>query len=476
MSIHVRAIISTVINHQNHFIHLEQGMNLFTALEQRQNEGKPVRVGIIGAGKFAAMFMAQSIRTPGISLKAVCDLDLDRAKNQLINAGYRTDDIVAGKIHHDRSAKVTLVEDFGELANPETVDIVVESTGDPIFGSRHALHCIENGLPVVMVNVEADVLVGPMLAAKARQNDVIYSMAYGDQPALIAELVDTVRTMGLNVVCAGKGTKYLPSYHASTPETVWDYYGLTRREAEQGGMNSKMFNSFLDGTKSAIEMAAVSNSTGLMPPQDGLSFPPCSVDELADCLRPVSDGGTLPEKGMVEVISSLHRDGSEVQRDLRWGVYAVFEAGTQYVKQCFREYGLVTDSTGKYSALYRPYHLIGLELGVSIASVAIRREPTGVTRDFSADVVCVAKCNLQKGEVLDGEGGSTVWGKIIPAQRSIEIQAVPIGLANGLKLNTEVSKGEVIHWSDVQVPQTRKAYTDVYRLRKKMEAQFRNYD
>ncbi|MXW48546.1 MAG: flagellar biosynthesis protein FlgA, partial [Gammaproteobacteria bacterium] len=355
-----------------------------------------------------------------------------------------------------------------EVLNADLIDVVIESTGDAIAGANHALASIDRGIDIVMVNVEADVLVGPLLAEKARQNDVIYSLAYGDQPALIVEQVDTVRTMGLDVICAGKGTKYLPVYHASTPETVWDYYGLTRTEAELGGMNSKMFNSFLDGTKSGIEMAAVANATGLTPPSDGLSFPPCSVDELASVLKPTDEGGVLAEKGMVEVISSFNRDGSEIERDLRWGVYVVFEAGTEYVKRCFREYGLVTDESGRYSALYRPYHLIGLELGVSVASVALRREPTGIPRSFTADVASVAKRDLAAGELLDGEGGSTVWGKILPAVDSLTRQAVPIGLASGIEITRPVAEGDLVTWKDVRVGDQQIAHG----LRWEMEKQY----
>ena len=319
-------------------------MNLYSLLQNREHSNTPVRVGIIGAGKFATMFMSQIMRTPGMNLVAVCDLNLERVRNNLHTVGFSEQDVT----------KTLITEDVTKLLEHANVNVVVESTGDPIVGARHALMCIERRIDIVMVNVEADVLVGAALAKKAKANNVIYSLAYGDQPALIVEQVDTVRSMGLEVVCAGKGTKYLPSYHQSTPDTVWDYYGLTKEDAEEGGMNSKMFNSFLDGTKSAIEMSAVANATGLNPPNDGLAFPPCSVDELGSILRPESDGGILTQKGMVEVISSLNRDGSEVERDLRWGVYVVFEAGTEYVQRCFREYGLLTDSTGRYSALYRP--------------------------------------------------------------------------------------------------------------------------
>ena len=433
-------------------------MNLYSQLQNRERSSDPIRIGIIGAGKFATMFMSQIMRTPGMNLVAVCDLNLERARNNLHAVGFSEQDVI----------KTLITEDVTKLLEHANVNVVVESTGDPIVGARHALMCIERGIDIVMVNVEADVLVGAALSKKAKANNVIYSLAYGDQPALIVEQVDTVRSMGLEVVCAGKGTKYLPSYHQSTPDTVWDYYGLTKEDAEEGGMNSKMFNSFLDGTKSAIEMTAVSNATGLKPPSDGLAFPPCSVDELGSILRPQADGGILAQKGMVEVISSLNRDGSEVERDLRWGVYVVFEAGTEYVKRCFREYGLLTDSTGKYSALYRPYHLIGLELGVSVASVALRRESTGCPMTFSADVVSVAKRDLGIGELLDGEGGSTVWGKILPAASSLNLKALPIGFASGLALRNPITQGSVVTWNDVRMGEL----SDIHQLRNEMEREF----
>ena len=445
-------------------------MNLFQLLRAREAADNPVRVGIIGAGKFATMFMAQLIRTPGMRLKVVCDLNVDQAKRNLQSAGYRPDQLVEKQNDHNANDTILVCSELKDVLDAERIDVVIESTGDPVAGAKHAMQCIDQNIDLVMVNVEADAMVGPLLAQKARDRGVIYSLAYGDQPALIVEQVDTVRTMGLEVICAGKGTKYLPAYHQSTPQTVWEYYGLTRAQAEQGGMNSKMFNSFLDGTKSAIEMTAVANATGLKPPSAGLTFPPCSVEELASVLKPKTVGGMLESKGMVEVISSLTRDGSEIERDLRWGVFVVFEAGTEYVKRCFREYGLVTDSSGEYSALYRPYHLIGLELGVSIASVALRREPTGTSLEFAADVAAVAKCDLAPGTRLDGEGGATVWGKIMPVSDSLARRAVPIGLASGIEMIRTVRAGEIITFNDVNPgPQS-----IAHRLRQEMEHQFRS--
>jgi predicted homoserine dehydrogenase-like protein len=263
-------------------------------------------------------------------------------------------------------------------------------------------------------------------------------------------MVDWARAAGFEVIAAGKGTKYLPAYHASTPDTVWQHYGLTPEDARVGGLNAQMFNSFLDGTKSAIEMAAVANATGLAAPE-GLAFPSCGVDDLARVLRPQVEGGQLVHRGQVEVISSLERDGRPVFRDLRWGVYVVFAGGTPYVERCFKEYGLVTDTTGRYSAMYKPYHLIGLELGISVASVGLRGEPTGAPLAFHGDVVATAKRDLAAGEMLDGEGGFTVYGKLRSAAASLADGGLPLGLAHKVRLKRAVATGQPVRWDDVEI-------------------------
>jgi predicted homoserine dehydrogenase-like protein len=315
----------------------------------------------------------------------------------------------------------------------------------------HAREAIRNGLHIVMVNVEADVLAGALLAEEARKAGVVYSMAYGDQPALTCELVEWARCTGFEVVAAGKGTKYLPAYHASTPDTVWDHYGLTPEQAQAAGMNSQMFNSFLDGTKSALEMAAIANATGLAPPPDGLAFPPAGMDDLAHVLRPASEGGQLHQSGQVEVVSSLERDGRPVYKDLRWGVYVVIKAPNDYTSACFRQYGMNTDASGHYSAMYKPFHLIGLELNMSILSAALLNTPTGSTRAFSADVVATAKRDLRAGETLDGEGGYTVWGKLLPASTSLQQGALPVGLAHHVVLTADIKANQSVRWQDVDI-------------------------
>jgi predicted homoserine dehydrogenase-like protein len=229
-----------------------------------------------------------------------------------------------------------------------------------------------------------------------------------------------------------------------------------------------MFNSFLDGTKSGIEMAAVANATGLTPPPDGLAFPPCGTHEMAEMLRP-GNAGALHHAGQVEVVSSLHRDGTHVANDLRWGVYVVFEAPNDYAKRCFQEYGVVTDSSGRVSALYRPFHLIGLELNVSILSAALRGEATGAPTGFRGDVVSTAKRDLRAGEVLDGEGGACVWGKLATAADSLRVGGLPIGLANRVPLIRDVKAGQPVTWDDVRID----ADDAAYKYRRAMEAAFR---
>jgi predicted homoserine dehydrogenase-like protein len=432
-------------------------MNLQSLLAARVEAGKPVRVGLIGAGKFGSMFLAQVPSIAGLEVTLICDRNVDRARAACRTVGWDT----------ARIARTQFSARGRDAWADERVEVVVEATGDPGAGIAHALAAIEARKPIVMVNVEADALGGPWLAAKARAAGTIYSLAYGDQPALIAEMVDWARAAGFIVAAAGKGTKYLPAYHAVTPDGVWEHYGLTAEEARAAGMNSQMFNSFLDGTKSAIEMAAVANACDLTVPQDGLLFPPCGADALATVLRPKELGGVLERDGMVEVVSSLEPDGSAVPRDLRWGVYVVLKAANDYAAACFKQYGLPTDATGRYAAMYKPYHLIGLELSISVLNAALRREPTGSCRAWRGDAVAVAKRALKAGETLDGEGGYTVYAKLIPAAKSLERGALPIGLAHHVKLTRDVAAGEIMAAADVTLDDNQ----EVVRIRREMERQ-----
>jgi predicted homoserine dehydrogenase-like protein len=444
-------------------------MNLHRLLQQRAADGRPLRVGLIGAGKFGTMYLSQARRTPGIHLVAVADLAPARAKAALLRTGWPAGALAARSFADAARRGITRLTDdaMAMIAAPE-IDIVIDATGHPAAGIAHVLACCTHGKHVVMVNVEADALAGPLLARRAREAGIVYSLAYGDQPALICEMVDWARAAGFEVVAAGKGTKYLPAYHASTPDTVWPHYGIDAADAKAGGMNAQMFNSFLDGTKSAIEMAAVANATGLTPAPDGLAFPACGVDDLPRLLKPVADGGVLHHRGQVEVISSVERDGRPVFRDLRWGVYVTFAADTDYVRRCFKEYGLLTDAGGNFTAMYKPYHLIGLELGITVASVGLRAEPTGAADGWRGDVVATAKRDLKAGETLDGEGGFTVYGRLMPAADSLAAGALPLGLAHGVRLTRAVKAGSPVRWTDVDCDATQPAVA----FRREMERVF----
>ena len=433
-------------------------------LEKKINElidnKKTVNVTLIGAGKFGSMFLSQAPHTKGLNVFTICDLNIDKAKKACREVGLSKDQI----------NNIIFTEDFEKAINNDEVDVVVEATGHPSSGIKHARTCFKYGKHVIMVNVEADVLAGPSLSAEANSAEVVFSMAYGDQPSLTLEIIEWARASGFKVTAAGKGTKYMPEYHYSTPKTVWDHYGLTSDEAEKAGMNSKMFNSFLDGTKSSLEMSAIANASGLNVPNNGLLFPPCGMDDLASLLKEKNKGGILEKNEQVEVVSSLERDGRPVFKDLRWGVYAVLQAPNDYAASCFKQYGMNTDQSGEFSAMYKPFHLIGMELNTSIFSAALLKLPTGQTKYFKGDVVSVSKRNLKKGEKLDGEGGFTVWGKLIPASTSLNLQALPIGLANDMYLKNDIDKDKILTWNDVEFDTN----NEIIKYRHQMENKFRN--
>ena len=442
-------------------------MNLHAKLLQRQAENRPIRIGLIGAGKFGSMYLAQIPRTPGVHLVGIADLSPDAARTNLARVGWNPEKLKATNLDQAvKEGSTCISDDWQSLVRNPSIDIVVECTGSPLHAVDHILESFAHGKHVVNVTVEADAFCGPLLAKRAQAAGVVYSLAFGDQPALICDLVDWARTCGFPVVAAGRGHKWLPHFCESTPETVWGYYGLTPEQAARGGLNPKMFNSFLDGSKPSIESTAVSNATGLGVPSNGLLYPPASVEDIPYVTRPISEGGVLERKGMVEVISSLEADGRKIPYDIRMGVWVTVEAETDYIKNCFEEYNAHTDPSGRYFTLYKRWHLIGLEVGVSVASVALRNEPTGVATHWNADVVATAKRDLKPGELLDGEGGYTVWGKLLPAATSKKMGGLPLGLAHGVKVVRPVAKGQSLSWDDVSMDTT----THAYKIRREMEA------
>ncbi len=440
-------------------------MALFKLLQARADT--PLRIGVIGAGKFGTMFLAQVLRLPGIHVMGIADLSPVRARSNLALAGWPAGQADAATLAAALQSGTTHVtEDAATLITHPAIDIIVEATGDPLVATTHLIAAFEAGKHVVSATVEADALCGAALAARARKAGVIYSMAYGDQPALVCDLVDWARTCGFHVSSAGRGHKWNPEYRFSTPDTVWDHWGLTAEQAERGRLNPKMFNSFLDGTKPAIESAAIANACGLDVPSGGLAYPAGSIDDLPEIMKPRADGGALESDGMVEVLNSLDAAGQPIDYDIRMGVFVVLKAVTDYQNTCFEEYKVKTDGTGRYFAAYKRWHLIGLELGISVANVGLRGEATGTADEFRADVVAVSKRALTPGESLDGEGGYTVAGQLRPAGVSLAARALPLGLTGGAKVIRPVAADTILTWDDVDIDQGHIALT----LRRETEA------
>ncbi len=413
-------------------------MFLHTKLETRVD---PIKIAFIGCGKFVSMFLAQYNHLNKIQIDSIVDININQAKKNCLNSGLSAESIE--QINFSNSLDEILARD---------IEIFIEATGNPIIGTVHADKILKNKKNIILVNVEADITCGKYLSDLAKKNNVICSMAYGDQPSLILEQIEWARLNGFEVICAGKGTKYHPTFEYSTPDTVWGHYGLTKERAENdSGMNPKMFNSFLCGDKSAIEMCAVSNAANLKCPTNGLTFPPVGVYDIAKKMIPKKDGGLIDSVGQVEVISSIDLEKKDIENDLRWGVYIVLKAKNEYVKNCFKDYGMVTDSSGNYSAIWRPYHYIGLELAQSIYSIALDNRATGFTKNYNAEVASIAKKDLKKGEKLDGEGGFCARGRLITSEKSKKEKILPLGLTDNAILKKDISKDEIIKLEDVDL-------------------------
>ncbi|MGO4187460.1 NAD(P)H-dependent oxidoreductase [Pseudarthrobacter sp. TAF60_1] len=423
-------------------------MNLHKLLSDREQEGRPVRVGLIGAGRYGTMYLAQANNIPGIHVVAIADINVKRAEGAFALVGWPKNQVAPDIATALRNRTTTIVANADELLDVD-IDVIVEATGNPIVGVKHALRAIETKKHIIMVTVEADALAGPALAKRAEAAGVVYSMAYGDQPALIMELVDWARTSGFDVVCAGKGAKFLEHYHEMNPDNVWENWEFSKELTDSGQLNPNMHTSFRDGTKASIEMAAVANGAGLVPSDTGLTFTPGDVEEIATICRPTDVGGVLAHEGTVDVMSSVKRDGTWIPHNTQEGVFVVVKATNAYVSGCFTEYPWHPDPSGQYAALYRPYHYVGLELNMSIANAALRGIATGSPIGFFGDVVATAKKDLKAGEFLDGEGGYTVWGQLVSAKHSVATGALPVALAHHVELRNDVAKGAIVGWDDV---------------------------
>ena len=425
-------------------------------LEALEEEGTPIRVAVIGCGRFGSMVVSQLGRAPGMQASIACDLDIQRASSTIAHERrprirpVKASDV--GKANDALDKGTPVATDDSSVAIQAEVDVVVDATGNPDIAAKHAYESIMAGKHIVMVSVEADVLVGPILKTLADRAGVVYTAAYGDQPAIIEELVDWAVSMGFDVVAAGKGTKHRDDFRYLTPDQALLEYGMTPEQIERSNLNPRMYNSFLDTTKSSIEMCAVANMTGLVPDVPGMHFPSASVDDIPRLLIPAEDGGILNRQGVVEIVSCLDSEGNEIPGHLRWGVFVVITSQSEYLRSCMKDYGMAMDPSGRYAVMYRPYHLIGMETPVSIAKAALYGEATGAPEARVCEVVATAKRDLAVGEVLDGEGGYTVHGSIVEARQADAEELAPIGLSHGAKVIRPVTRGQMLSSADIQLP------------------------
>lgn len=426
-------------------------------LQDLERAGTPIRVGIIGAGTFGTQIIAQMGRMRGMRLSAIADLKPERAIRALTLGGHEAAHIVTAKraedinqaIERDRPAITTSVDDL--VAS--NVQVVIEATGDAEAGAKHAFAAIEHHKHIVMVTVEADVLVGYVLNQKAQAAGVCYSLAYGDEPALAAELVDWARTLGFEVVAAGKGTRFTEDFRKATPDDVPRLYGFTGKD-----YNAQVFCSFLDGTKHTIEMAALANSTGLHPDVRGMHFPTCDLREIPDVLCEKERGGILTARGAVEAVSVIHPDGSFVERGLRGGLYAVIAAADAFPIESLASYGeiigMMIGQKSGYAMIYRPQHFVGHEVPIGIARLMVYGASSGRPKWRTAEVVSAAKRPLKPGEVLDGEGGYAAYGLLERGEAAREEKLVPVGLTRGAEVIRDIPEGGLISYENVRLPET----------------------
>ena len=423
-------------------------------LRQLDRDGRTIQAAVIGAGTFGTQIVARLCRSPGMRVAAVAELDLDRARDAYAAGGVDREVIVeatsAAEINDAiAGGRPVVVGDASELCESR-IDVVIEATGNVEAGTRHAHQAIEAGKHVVMVTVEADVLVGPTLRQLAEQKGVIYSMAYGDEPALAVELCDWARALGMRVVAAGKGTRFIPEFRYATPDDVPRLYGFTGDD-----YNAQVFCSFLDGTKHAIEMAALANAAELSVDVPGMHFEAIDLRDMPDRLCTRDAGGILHREGVVEAVSAMATGDVWMERNLRGGVYAVVEPDS-YALESMRSYGeIIGMQIGQrsgYAMIYRPQHFVGHEVPIGVARLMLDGQHAGQPQGQFVDVVSAAKRPLKAGETLDGEGGYTVYGFCENADAAQTAGLVPIALTQNCVLRNDIPTDGRITYADVEMP------------------------
>lgn len=420
-------------------------------LAQRAAENRPIRVGIIGAGKFGAGLVAQLSRMQGMEAAAIADIDLAHARHAYTSSGEPAGTVETAENVTQLDAAIhnevpVVTEDGLLIANSELVDVVVEATGIPEVGARMAYEALTHHKHLVMVNVETDVTVGPFLRRLADSAGVVYTLVDGDQPGVTMNIVEWARTLGFEIVAAGRGTIFYADDREGTPDTVPERFGFSPEMIERRTINLKMYNSFRDGTKAQVEMTALANAAGLVPDVRGMHEPSVNLADIPKAFSLQEEGGLLSRHGVVELANSVAEDGQTMlENPLGMGVFVVIRTDHPFIREDLASYYLYGGGNGHNYLLYRPYHLVAVAAPISIAKAALYGRTTGAPAlEPLAETITVAKRDLQQGETLDGGGGYTVVGLCEKADVARAENLLPLGLCAGAKLKQDVAKGTAI--------------------------------
>lgn len=431
-----------------------------TLLAQRAAENRPIRVGIIGTGKFGGGVVAQISQMRGMEVAVIAEISVERARHAYTVAGRLPAEAlrIANNLDelHDtiRSGKRAIVQDGMLVAHCELVDVVVEATGIPEVGAQMAYHAILHKKHVIMVNVEADITIGPILRRLADAAGVVYTMVDGDQPGCTMNMIDWARSLGFEIVAAGRGTILYPDDPQGTPDTVPQRFGFSEELIARRTINAKMFNSFRDGTKANVEMTALANAAGLVPDVRGMHEPAVNIEEIAQRFSLREEGGLLSQQGVVELANSVAADGKTLLPNaLKMGVFCVIRTDHPFIQEDLQSYYVAPGGNGNNYVLWRPYHLVAVEAPISIMNAVFYGVATGSPLPTpTADCVTIAKRHLEEGETLDGGGGYTVLGHCEKATIARAQGLLPLGLCQGAKLKADVAAGEAITYAMVELP------------------------
>lgn len=408
-------------------------------LERQAKTGHPVRVGVVGAGQMGSGLIAQIARTPGMTVSAVADIVVEKAESALQNAGISDvliagDDIDAAAAAVGEGRAVAIRDGLNMPKLP--VDIVLEVSGVPEIAAQIAYTCITHRKDVALMTVEADITVGVLLSSMANAGDTVYTICRGDEPVECLKLVEYAQDLGLEVVAVGKG-KNNPNIPTSVPAD-------NEAEAARKKMNPRMLTEFTDGTKTQLEMAALSNATGFPVEIEGMHGVESNRDQLAQMLIPKADGGILNgDRGpVVEYVTG----------DVAPGVFAVVKSTSDVVTH---ELDYLKLGTGPYYMLLRPWHIASIEAPLSIGEAVLHRKADFQSTTMTTEVVARAKSDLEPGITLEGMGGNHYYGWAVPAETAREQNLVPIGLLMGSELTSAKAARETLTYDDVRVDETR---------------------